>query len=245
MKCLTMYQPHATLMAMGARTIETTSLDTPHRGWLALYAAKTSPEEYTGLAGIDPFTRVLNAIPGYSGVESLPAGMIVGVAWLAAVTDAYRATEHWKVQPYLTLSRDAADYDYVPKYEIAFGDYTRGRKAWWMTLIYRLPHPVPAFGPAGMWDTRSMYADATHPDLYKYLADPTEEEIRRQIGDTYGVRIDQHAMDDAAQWRIVNRRGTLGYPMADRGVSSVHHAHTPSPSPAVHASDPSPPVRGD
>lgn len=211
MQVITAYNPHATLMSIGAKTVWDSPMDTRHRGWTAIHAAKTSPEEYTGLATIDPFVRVLNAIPGYSGVESLPAGKIIGVFWLAAVTDAYLATTRWNVRKEAWLPGTSADYDDVPLYEIAFGDYTKGRKAWWATMIYALPDPIPARGMPGMWDTK-----ITQPDLPRSQVDALEHAVKRQMWDAYRVDISKHAMDDPAMWRLVNRRGTLGHSPKER-----------------------------
>lgn len=36
MQVLTYYQPHATLSAIGAKTVETRAMDTKHRGWTAM-----------------------------------------------------------------------------------------------------------------------------------------------------------------------------------------------------------------
>jgi hypothetical protein len=203
-----MYQPHATLSAVGAKTIETRPFETKHRGWVAIHAAKTSPAEYTDLAKIDPFLRVLQAtVRGYDGIESLPTGAIVGVYWLAAVMDAVLTTERWKQLPAYTLPY--ADYDDVPMGEAAFGDYTRGRKAWWTTNIVALPEPIPCSGAQGMWDTRMHY-----PDLPASAIDPLEAKVREQLLDTDVRMID--AWDDPAFWRLVNRRGTLGHPPRER-----------------------------
>lgn len=47
MKALTLWQPWATLIAIGAKTIETRSWSTNHRGPLAIHAAKTTAGFYT------------------------------------------------------------------------------------------------------------------------------------------------------------------------------------------------------
>lgn len=211
MQVLTYFQPHATLHALGAKTVETRSMDTKHRGWTAIHAARHTPTDWREQAKVDPFLRVLTAhVPGYQGYDSLPSGAIIGVYWLAAVTDAVKACYGWKVREGITaLPGETADYDDVPMYETAFGDYSTGRKAWWTTLIYQLPEPIPCPGLPGLWDSRLLHEGYNeHRDRG---ADPTELLIRRQMFNTHGIDITRHAMDDPALWRLVNRRGTLGH----------------------------------
>ncbi len=59
MKVLTLTQPWATLVAIGAKRIETRSWKTNYRGKLAIHAAKTVREEELDLCYSDPFREAL------------------------------------------------------------------------------------------------------------------------------------------------------------------------------------------
>lgn len=218
MHALTLYEPHASLMALGAKTIETRAMSTSHRGWLAIHAAKESPKEYRDMALVDPFRRTLEAlVPGYDGFDSLPTGAIVGVCWLASVTDVDRAFHGMVLRrDKVALPGEQADYDDVPLHETWFGDYSAGRKAWWCTLLYPLPEPIECRGMPGMWDTEVLH----QPAGLRIQVDPTHLAVRTQILATHGVDIFKHALDDVALWRLVNRRGTLGHAPAVVSVAA-------------------------
>lgn len=224
MQVLTMYQPHATLSALGAKTVETRAMDTKHRGWTAIHAAKNTPGDVADMALIDPFKRVLDTmVPGYAGIDSLPQGAIIGVYWLAAVTDAVKAAYGWEQTDCHYLGGMTAARNLVPLYETAFGDYSTGRKAWWTTMIYQLPEPIPCRGMPGLWDTRLLHQEL----LLKWGdVDPTEKRIREQMLKEYSIDISKHAMDNAEWLSLVNNRGTLDYPNTVRRVPSSH-AETP------------------
>jgi hypothetical protein len=55
MKALSIIQPWATLLAMGAKKIETRSYRTPYRGPLLIHASKTLSPSGMQLAKTEPF----------------------------------------------------------------------------------------------------------------------------------------------------------------------------------------------
>ncbi len=59
MRCITLTQPWATLVAIGAKTIETRSWGTKYRGELAVHAAKGFPKEAQHLCFQEPFRHIL------------------------------------------------------------------------------------------------------------------------------------------------------------------------------------------
>ena len=61
MKALTLYQPWATLIAIGAKKIETRSWGTNYRGPLAIHAGKNREWEY--LINETPFYKALSTHP--------------------------------------------------------------------------------------------------------------------------------------------------------------------------------------
>src|SRR4051812_11429933 len=86
MKVLTLTQPWATLVAIGAKHIETRSWETLYRGPLAIHAAKGlgpvgGKQGLMDLCRREPFRSVLLAA-GYLGPPPLPLGAIVAVCEL-------------------------------------------------------------------------------------------------------------------------------------------------------------------
>jgi activating signal cointegrator 1 len=135
MKALTVTQPWATLIAIGAKHVETRSWTTGHRGPLAIHAAHRFPAWARELCRTDPFRLVLDQV-GMTGPEALPRGMVVATCRLAAV------------QP--TSGPLPAAWP-VGRHEVVFGDYRPGRYAWLLTDITPLAHPVLARGALGLW----------------------------------------------------------------------------------------------
>ena len=124
MKALTLIQPWATLVATGAKKIETRSWYTSYRGPLAIHAAKGFPayaREFAGEVYGNP------AILPY-----IPLGAIVAKAYLLDV----RSTNYG-----IGLSDK----------ERSYGDYSPGRFAWILTNIQWL-EPIPAKGALGLWE---------------------------------------------------------------------------------------------
>jgi hypothetical protein len=152
MKVLTLTQPYANLVAIGAKRIETRSWETLYRGPLAIHAGKGlrpvgGKQGLMELCRSEPFRSVLLAA-GYLGTPALPLGAIVATCELvdcrripAILPDAWG---------YLTPDR--ADEWQLTDQERAFGDYTPGRFAWLLSNVRALPEPVPCKGALGLWN---------------------------------------------------------------------------------------------
>jgi hypothetical protein len=165
MKVLTLTQPWATLIAIGAKRIETRSWETLYRGPLAIHAAagygKGGAKAHKALCATEPFCSVLNAAckAHYDALDTsggvlramavspfMPMGMIVATCNLVdCVSTALWApvthgTETWQVPPG-NMSR-----------EYSFGDYSPGRYAWLLSDVRALPEPIPAKGALGLWN---------------------------------------------------------------------------------------------
>jgi hypothetical protein len=127
MKTLTLTQPWATLVAIGAKKIETRSWNTNYRGPLAIHAAKKCPYEALELVFKEPFHSCI-------GRNQMPLGFIVATCVLVDVERIY------------------AD-SYIPgKPEFMFGDYSIGRYMWKLDNVKILPEPIPAKGAMGLWE---------------------------------------------------------------------------------------------
>ncbi len=139
MKALTVMQPWATLVALGAKRIETRSWSTSYRGPLAIHASGRISREAAVICREPPFREAL-AAGGYgeeSGSASNPFGLPLGaVIAVALLVDVQRITRaHAPAEP-----------------ERSFGDYTPGRFAWLLDHVRLLPEPVAAKGALGLWE---------------------------------------------------------------------------------------------
>ena len=131
MKTLSITQPWATLIAIGAKGIETRSWSTDYRGELAVHAAKGFPR-YARETLFEEVFRVLLEAAGYQTAADLPLGCVVATCNLVRVHRIQLGTD-------------------VPCAERPFGNYAIGRYMWVIENVVALPEPVPAKGALGLW----------------------------------------------------------------------------------------------
>jgi hypothetical protein len=152
-KVLTLTQPWATLVAIGAKRIETRSWSTSYRGPLLIHAA-AGLGPVGGFKGLvrqcryDPFKSVLRDA-GAAGliseyIDDYPRGAIVAVAELCYC------------QPMPDDGSIGWNFNgnewVITDQERAFGDYTPGRFAWLLADVRPLATPIPAKGALGLWE---------------------------------------------------------------------------------------------
>jgi hypothetical protein len=150
MKALTLTQPYATLVAIGAKRIETRSWSTRYRGPLAIHAGKglgpVGGER--GLVALYHDDVFAQALKGYA----LPRGVIVATCILMDVVETV------DIEPSAQPPFDNGLYvsnGYVwclDDRERAFGDYSSGRYAWLLADVCPLDPPIPATGRQGLWE---------------------------------------------------------------------------------------------
>jgi activating signal cointegrator 1 len=133
LRCLSLTQPWATLVMIGAKRIETRSWRTSYRGPLGIHAAKGFPKVAREICLTEPFKRTL-IVAGYRSVADLPFGALLGTVQLVAVVGVKRV-------------RSAISSD-----EYAFGDYSDGRFAWILEDVRPLKTPIPIRGALGLWN---------------------------------------------------------------------------------------------
>lgn len=169
MKTLTLTQPWATLVAIGAKRIETRSWDTAYRGEIAIHAAKAFPRDAKDFS---LSTGCYKAVMGHSttadkerflsGGLAFPTGVVLATCRLIAC-----------VRTDDLLSKPAYACD-MTEQEQMFGNYDEGRWGWMLTDIKRLPDPEPAKGALRLWEwdaetywrrreDHGRYGDATTP----------------------------------------------------------------------------------
>lgn len=150
MKTITLTQPYASLVAIGAKKIETRSWSTSFRGPLAIHAAKGlgpvgGKVGFTELCVSSPFWEALTGA-GYCGPwgRQPPRGAIVAVCELAECIPIEEGL--------LSFQSPGVDWWIITEQERAFGDYTPGRYAWLLSNVRALPEPIPAKGALGLWN---------------------------------------------------------------------------------------------
>jgi activating signal cointegrator 1 len=147
MKALTLTQPWATLVAKGAKKIETRSWNTNYRGPLAIHAAKGFPSWAREICYSRYFLPAL--FDDYDGKwQWLPTGKVVATGNLVHV---YRMDEAIVFPACRSLGWDGREWLLDDK-ERAFGDYAVGRYMWLLENVVALPEPVPAKGALGIWE---------------------------------------------------------------------------------------------
>jgi hypothetical protein len=144
MKALTLTQPWATLVAIGAKRIETRSWPTAYRGPLAIHAAKGFPEWAKTTAEEPTFSREL-------GTDILPVGCIVAVCQLVSCVP----TRDLQWNALVDFDADVRTEDrsvMLDDREREFGDYSLGRWAWLLADVRKLDEPIPAKGMLQLWE---------------------------------------------------------------------------------------------
>jgi hypothetical protein len=158
MKTITLYEPWASLIAVGAKRIETRSWPTNFRGELAIHAAASFPSWVkdmwrTDIVFRDAMQRMQK--PGWwpPTLECLPRGVIVATCKLVdccKIRPPYYPSKGLAYVPLVDSQQYRNVYLHTPEY--LFGDYTPGRYAWILADIKPLPVPIPAKGRQGLWE---------------------------------------------------------------------------------------------
>ena len=152
MKALTLTQPWATLVAIGAKRIETRSWSTSYRGALAIHAAKGFPK-WARQFTLEPICyesmrRTARMDLRDKGVPAYPLGCVMAICRLAncipvEVVDNASNVFGVSLEP-------------LSERERAFGDYSHGRYAWILEDIQPLHMPIYVNGALGLWEWNAL-----------------------------------------------------------------------------------------
>ncbi len=144
MRVLTLTQPWATLICLGAKRIETRSWKSWYHGEILIHAAKSYPRWAKDCEKQEPFYSALRPNGCYSYPE-LACGHIIGAA---TVGDCIR-TEALRNE--------------ISEQELAFGDFSDIRYGWMLSNPHFLPKPFFAKGMLGLWefDPALLYEEHT------------------------------------------------------------------------------------
>lgn len=138
-KAVTVAQPHAQLLAVSRKRIETKPKRTHYRGPLAIHAglwpikteAKFSREFFIHVAdalGVEE-DRLL------SHLDMLPRGAVIAIGELYDCFEIVDST--WRQ---------------LTRAELLFGDYRSGRWGWRMRNVELLDEPIAVAGKQGLWN---------------------------------------------------------------------------------------------
>ncbi len=149
---ISLWQPWASLIAVGAKPYETRDWAPPARligSRIAIHAARKPVHlacRHVIIADLFAMERALRPVR----LDEVPLGVVVATAVLAG---AYQCAHAVAVpEAYAVVGRGVPGSparDLVPI--DAFGDYAPGRWAWLLTDVVRLDPPVPARGAQGFF----------------------------------------------------------------------------------------------
>jgi len=141
MKAISLIQPWATLVVIGAKKIETRSWNTSHRGEILIHASKKMTGEYKRLCQEEPFKTSLK------DVDELPLGRIIGKVNIlgTASTDAFGL-----MSTGIPLKKTYSKKDW--DIELAFGDYSPGRFGWLLSDPVSFTNHYPINGSMSLWN---------------------------------------------------------------------------------------------
>lgn len=137
MKALTLWQPWASLVALGEKSIETRSWSTKYRGPLVIHSAASvkswlGPSRYS-----EEFQVALASALARHDLDPkkpLPLGCVLCTVILL------------KIEPTEEVR------DGINPQERVFGNYDDGRYAWHMERSIVFPKPIPAKGNRMLWN---------------------------------------------------------------------------------------------
>ncbi len=141
LRCISLWQPWASLVAIGAKTFETRSwspvkVNDVALGPLGIHASKKKSRAQRDLFYQKPFFGAFQAA-GIKSFDDLPFGAIVSMVNLKRIW----STTNLELMEYLRGHPD----------EEAFGDFGRGRFAWELGIDCQLEKPIPWTGRQGFF----------------------------------------------------------------------------------------------
>jgi hypothetical protein len=138
MKGLSLTQPWATLVAIGAKKFETRSWYTAYRGKIAIHASKSYPRWARKCEEEEPFHSALRPNGAYAN-PMLCLGKIIAIANLVDVVPTSAFTALAPLPQYA-----------ISDQERAFGDYSENRYAFQLENVRRVD-PIGCTGALGLW----------------------------------------------------------------------------------------------
>lgn len=149
MKALSLWQPWALLIAIGAKRFETRSWDTPYRGPLVICASKKGLDRRTlnSFLSEEVFARALEPLRGSSPWSS-PSDPVS--AWDLPYGDALCVVDLVKCIRTIYMGLEVSPAEIHA--DAPFGDFSPGRYAWKLDNLRAFKEPFPVRGRQGLFD---------------------------------------------------------------------------------------------
>lgn len=154
-KAISLWQPHASAVAVGAKLIETRHWATNYRGPIAIHAAKRKVvEELLYYLSCNHWIGALHSLGWRQGKEGmadwgLPFQAIVATANLV---DCKRTTAFTE-EELNSLRRPSGAVDDAHAWtEAQMGDFSEGRFGWVLADVKPLTRPIPYRGRQGLFE---------------------------------------------------------------------------------------------
>lgn len=161
-KAISLWEPSATLMALGLKTIETRHWPTSYRGPLLICAAKRSPR-LNAEAFID-WWRTLDSRVGQRFLAILGAPGAMQYGDVIDKLSPGHAVALVDLERCLDTDTSWVKHDWLDKDERPFGDFSTGRFGWTTTGLRRLK-PFPVTGRQGLFNvTMPEFTDHALPE---------------------------------------------------------------------------------
>lgn len=173
MKAITLYQPWATLVAIGEKRIETRSWSTKYRGPLAIHVSKNKKIDDL-MCWKEPFASALEGTLVHIGPtkinifgtddpyihyevlrQNLHLGCVIATCDLVACTQMKFIT--WLTPNPIEVNYDGKWWSLIGT-EKEFGDFSLDRYLWFLANVKLLPEPIPAKGMMGLWEWNNAKA---------------------------------------------------------------------------------------
>jgi hypothetical protein len=141
MKALSLWQPWASLIALGEKRIETREWSTKHRGYLAIHATAKLPPRWLGASRHSEMFRneladVFNVRRDHveAATRKLPLSSVLCIVNLVDIQETIHVRE-------ILCER-----------ELIFGNYKDGRYAWFLEIVEVFETPIHAKGNRLIWN---------------------------------------------------------------------------------------------
>ena len=209
-KALSFTNPWGPLVIHGKKIIDTRSWGTEYEGWLLIHASANYPKEAQEFA-TDPYVQeaLHGKVEFVCGEPIMSRGGYIGMARLVCAR-----LHHGRIERVKTVSqmhhyfRLVADGEAGKKHtgpvglaltaeEEAFGDYSPGRWAWYLTDPVAFPRKIPAKGrlklftptPEEIEQICSSVPEVAH--YFRPLPELTEADMRREELRQFEARLRQ------------------------------------------------------
>jgi hypothetical protein len=149
MKVISLLQPWATLVVMGAKKIETRSWNTKYRGEILIHASAGKKKECRDLC-TDlslPFRKHIEDF------DKLSFGAIIG-----------KVNLEWTAKTEILKERLCEKGNILIEHmmhsgeqELAFGDYSPGRYGWYVDNPVQFSEPIPCKGSLSIWNFEDVF----------------------------------------------------------------------------------------